>query len=50
MVPFIFGDDAASLELEKNYPNYYAWNQRLHQRPTVQKIIKDKEAAMAAGH
>jgi len=50
MVPFIFGDDAASLELEKNYPNYYAWNQRLHQRPSVQKIVKDKQAAMSAGH
>jgi len=49
LVPFIFGDDAGSLELEKNYPNYYAWNQRLHQRPAVKKIVKDKTEAMAAG-
>ncbi|CZS97255.1 related to theta class glutathione S-transferase [Rhynchosporium agropyri] len=47
MVPFILGDEAKSLDIENKYPNYYAWNQKLMQRPSVQKIIKDKQAAMA---
>ncbi|TVY82787.1 Glutathione S-transferase-like protein tpcF [Lachnellula suecica] len=41
---------AAKMGIEKNYPDYYAWNQRLVARPSVQKMLKDKEAAMAAGH
>lgn len=49
MVGFIFGDDAAGLELEKNYPNYFAWNKRLMDRPAVKKIVKEKNEAMAAG-
>jgi glutathione S-transferase len=47
MVPWIFGDDAGSLEIEKNYPSYHAWNQRLMQRPSVQKIGQDKQKAMS---
>jgi len=50
LVPFIFGDEAESLQLEKNYPAYFAWNKRLMARPTVQKIIKDKQEAVAAMH
>jgi glutathione S-transferase len=46
-VPHIFGDEAESLQLEKNYPAYFAWNKRLMARPTVQKIIKDKQEAVA---
>jgi glutathione S-transferase len=47
MVPWIFGDEAGSLEIEKNYPSYHAWNQRLMQRPSVQKIGQDKQKAMS---
>jgi glutathione S-transferase len=47
LIPFIFSDEAKDLQLEKNYPNYYAWNQRLMNRPAVQKIVKDKQAAMS---
>jgi glutathione S-transferase len=47
LIPFIFGGEAKDLQLEKNYPNYYAWNQRLIARPAVQKIVKDKQAAMS---
>jgi glutathione S-transferase len=47
LIPFIFGDEAKDLQLEKNYPNYYAWNQRLMARPAVQKIVKDKQAAVS---
>lgn len=47
MVPWIFGDEAGALQIEKNYPNYHAWNQRLIQRPAVQKIVQDKQKAMS---
>ncbi|TVY88592.1 Glutathione S-transferase-like protein [Lachnellula willkommii] len=47
MLPFIFGDDLGSLELEKNYPNYFAWNKRLMDRPAVKKIAKEKTEAAA---
>jgi glutathione S-transferase len=47
LIPFIFGDEAKDLQLEKNHPNYYAWNQRLMARPAVQKIVKDKQAAVS---
>lgn len=47
LIPWIYGDEAGSLEIEKNYPSYYAWNQRLMQRPAVQKIVQDKQKAMS---
>ncbi|RDW79627.1 hypothetical protein BP6252_04265 [Coleophoma cylindrospora] len=50
MLPFIFGDKFATLNFEKNYPAYFAWNKSLTERPAVQKITKDKQAAMAKGH
>lgn len=49
-MPFILGDEFAEWNVEKTFPAYYAWNQRLMARPAVQKIVKDKQAAMAAGH
>lgn len=45
MIPFIFGDKVAELDIENKYPNYYAWNKRLMERPAVKKIVKDKTAA-----
>jgi glutathione S-transferase len=48
MVPWIFGDETEGLQIEKNYPSYHAWNQRLMQRPSVQKIVQDKQKAMSA--
>lgn len=48
LVPWILADK--EVNIEKEYPAYFAWNQRLMQRPAVQKIIRDKQAAMAAGH
>jgi glutathione S-transferase len=47
LVPWIFGDEAEGLQIEKNYPSYHAWNQRLMQRPAVQKIVQDKQKAMS---
>ncbi|KAG4026937.1 hypothetical protein MFRU_035g00880 [Monilinia fructicola] len=47
-IPWIFGDRVGELEIEKKYPNYFAWNKRLMERPSVQKIVKDKQAA--SGH
>jgi len=47
MVPWILDNEYAGLEVENNYPNYFAWNQRLMARPAVQKVIKDKQAAMS---
>ncbi|KAL2060942.1 hypothetical protein VTL71DRAFT_8994 [Oculimacula yallundae] len=47
MVPFIFGDEASKFDIEKKYPNYFAWNKKLMERPSVQKILKDKQAAMS---
>jgi len=49
-IPFIFGEEYESIDIEKNYPNYAAWNKRLMNRPAVQKVVEDKKAAMAKGH
>ena len=48
MVPWIMDDKYAGLKVEKNYPNYFAWNKRLTERPAVAKVLKDKQAAMSA--
>lgn len=45
MIPWIFGEELESIETEKNYPNYYAWHQRLMLRPHVKKVLADKTAA-----
>lgn len=50
MIPFMFGDDFEKLQIEKTYPSYFAWNKRLSERPAVEKIAKDKQTAMSAGH
>jgi len=47
LMPWFFGEDWKDVEVEKNYPTYHAWNQKLMQRPAVQKVFKDKEAAVA---
>jgi glutathione S-transferase len=47
LVPWIFGDEAGTLQIEKNYSSHHAWNQRLVQRPAVQKIVQDKQKAMS---
>lgn len=38
---FIFGDEAP--DLNKQYPNYGAWIERLLARPAVKKIMADKQ-------
>lgn len=48
MIPWIFGDRSGELDFEKNYPAYFAWNQRLMARPAVKKVIADKQAVNAA--
>ncbi|KAE9363690.1 hypothetical protein N431DRAFT_489575 [Stipitochalara longipes BDJ] len=47
LIPWIFGDEAEGLQIEKNYPSYYTWNQRLMQRASHQKISQDKQKAMS---
>jgi len=39
-------DKFAALEIEKNYPEYHAWHQRLLARPTVAKVHNDKAKAI----
>jgi len=50
MIPWVFGDEYASLDVEKKYPNYSAWNKRLNERPAVKRVFTDKQKAMAKGH
>ncbi|KAL3418362.1 URE2 [Phlyctema vagabunda] len=49
-LPFIFGEQFAGLDLENKYPNYSAWKKSLVERPSVQKINKDKQAIMEAAN
>ncbi|ATZ51764.1 Bcgst21 [Botrytis cinerea B05.10] len=44
-IPWIFGDRAGELEMEKDYPNFFAWHTRLMERPSVKKVFEDKAAA-----
>jgi glutathione S-transferase len=50
MVPWIMGERVSELETEKNFPNYFAWNKRLMERPAVKKVLKDRQDAMGGGH
>jgi glutathione S-transferase len=50
MIPWIFGDEFASLDLETKYPNYSAWDKKLHARPAVKKVFEDKKEAASKGH
>ena len=38
------------LDLSKEYPNLSAWLERMKARPAVQKVVKEREAAMAAAN
>lgn len=44
-LPFIFKD--VKVDWAGEYPNFYAWFERLQARPSVQKVVADKEAANA---
>lgn len=52
LLPFIFedGSDAFHAQVEKELPHYWAWWQRCFNRPAVQKMKKDRDAALAQGH
>lgn len=50
IVPWIFGDEYKELNIENNYPNFFAWNKRVTARPAVKKVLADRQAAMSAGH
>jgi len=51
LLPWIFGDEFEKLDIEKTYPNYFAWNAKLMARPAVQKVAKLRQEAMSApGH
>ncbi|KAL3491017.1 glutathione S-transferase [Aspergillus germanicus] len=45
VVPQFLGD---AIDLERESPNVSAWLARLHARPAIAKVIKDREDAMAA--
>jgi glutathione S-transferase len=49
LINWVFGDRASEINFEKDYPDYYAWDQRLMARPSVKKIVQDRQAAMS-GH
>ena len=46
-IPVAFADDYAALELDKKYPSYWAWKERLLARPAVKKILAEKAETMA---
>jgi len=46
IIPFILRDDKME-DLEKEYPHFWAWNKRLMQRPSVKKIVAEREASIA---
>lgn len=48
MSPLFFGDEFESLEIPKKYPAYWAWKQRLSERP-VKKIMAEKAVMAAKG-
>jgi glutathione S-transferase len=48
--PWFFGDEFESLEIPKKYPAYWAWKQRLLERPAVKKALAEKAAMAAKGH
>ncbi len=48
--PLFFGDDWEGMEISKKYPAYWAWRQRLMERPAVKKILAEKQAMMTKGH
>ncbi|KAK6606243.1 glutathione S-transferase [Botrytis cinerea] len=39
-IPWIFGDRAGELEMEKDYPNFFAWHTRLMERPAVKRSLR----------
>ncbi|CAG8961040.1 hypothetical protein HYFRA_00002580 [Hymenoscyphus fraxineus] len=44
MLPWMFGEAWAGVDVENKFPNYFAWNKRLLERPAVQKAVKAKAA------
>ncbi|KAG9982460.1 glutathione S-transferase, partial [Aureobasidium melanogenum] len=46
LLPFIFGEqsDAFHAEIEKELPHYWAWWQRISNRPATQEMKKEREA------
>ena len=48
LVPWFFAGDPRLDQMKKEYPNYTAWVQRLHDRPAVKKVLEEK--AKASGH
>ncbi|KAG9884465.1 glutathione S-transferase, partial [Aureobasidium melanogenum] len=46
LLPFIFGEqsDAFHAEVEKELPHYWAWWQRISNRPATQEMKKEREA------
>jgi glutathione S-transferase len=48
LVPWLFGDRMSELNLEQDYPAYNAWHEKLMARPSVAKIVSERQAAMAA--
>ncbi|TGO24030.1 hypothetical protein BPAE_0114g00250 [Botrytis paeoniae] len=45
-IPWIFGDRAGELEIEKDFPHFWKWHTKIMERPSVKKIIKDKDDAL----
>lgn len=50
LIPWIFGDEMKDLDLEKKYPNWHAWDQRMRARPAVKKVFQTKMEMMSKGH
>lgn len=42
--PMVFQDD--KVDIEKDYPHYHAWIERVAARPTVKKIVEDRQKAI----
>jgi glutathione S-transferase len=49
LVPWLYSRGASELtiDIEKDFPAYNAWQQRMMARPAVVKVINDRRSAMA---
>lgn len=45
LMPMLFAE--GDVDVEKEYPNYYAWHKRLTERASVKKALADMAAIIA---
>ncbi|OQO07242.1 hypothetical protein B0A48_07812 [Cryoendolithus antarcticus] len=50
LIPAIMGEEGGMEDLQKKFPTFAAWFDRLSARPAVKKAREDRDKAMKAGH